>query len=67
MIWKPLQEIPEFGIVKKLVIHKKFITKACNPTVDTSEAEEWMLKKNSTKKKHENHIGLGEEEAACKL
>lgn len=30
----------EFGIVKKLVIHKKFITKACNPAVDRSEVEE---------------------------
>lgn len=25
---------------KKLVIHKKFITKACNPAVDGSEVEE---------------------------
>ena len=25
---------------KKVVIHKKFITKACNPTVDGSEVEE---------------------------
>ena len=32
--------MPEFGIVKKLVIHKKFITKACNPAVDGSEVEE---------------------------
>lgn len=41
----------EFGIVKKLVIHKKFITKACNPTVDRSEVA-WrneIAKKKTTK------------------
>ena len=58
--------MPEFGIVKKLVIHKKIYHQSM-------QSYSWRIRsggmsgKKKTEKKNEDHIGLRGAEAACQL